>query len=130
MSPAIFLTFCRVPLMEWDWNSVFEGGGDDESGKYANARQQHRGHSLRFTILPYPATSQGLHTISEPNDTTLLACLTGKVKRHIHPKSKSGTRQRWPLEIVYSVMQQKKLPFFNLLTHTADTQNDLKAAYL
>ena len=25
--------------MECDWNSVFEGGGDDESGKYANERQ-------------------------------------------------------------------------------------------
>ena len=66
-----------------------------------------RSHSLRFTILPYPATSQGLRTISDPNDTTLPACLTGEVKRHIYTKSKSGTRQRWQLEIVYSVRRQK-----------------------
>ena len=62
--------------------------------------QQHR-HSLGFTILPYPAGSQGLRTISDSNDS-----LPGW--EHIYPKSKSGTGQRWRLEIVYSVRGQKK----------------------
>ena len=71
--------------------------------------QQHR-HSLGFTILPYPAGSQGLRTISDSNDS-----LPGW--EHIYPKSKSGTGQRWRLEIVYSVRGQKKNTS-TVLTHT------------